>query len=255
MEQVAKTDKTELTPLEQISQSELVKSLRAHKFDAIPAPTSVQDAVERGLPMVMVQRATGDESLLYAIEFEILAIAGLLNLNIALTIKPGQSATAAQVIFENFRTESLEDIKLAFKRGASGLYGEIFRLDGAVLVRWIQCYLEEKYAVIEQMQAKTKQKYSEDRPVDYDAYKVWAEGKRKTDEEKRNQQIQEKQKDAEFRMKELSKTPRQVFICDGIEVKAASEKYARMAYKEMFKREPETVESAAADSPVEPQKQ
>jgi hypothetical protein len=225
--------------LSEISQSGLVQNLLARRFDAIPAPKSVQDAVERGVPLVMVSKATGDESLLLAIEFEILTTAGRLNLNAALTIKPGQSQVAAQAIFDNFRTESLEDIKLAFSRGSSGLYGEIYRLDGAVLVRWIQCYLEEKYAVIEQNQAKKKLHYrKEESDVDYRAHIERMKQERQADEEKKQQAIEARKREAALEAERLI-APRKVFDCDGIQVRAVSEKYARMAYKQEFGKEPE----------------
>lgn len=214
-------------------------NLQARRFDIIPAPTSIQDAVERGIPLAMVQKATGEETLLQALEFEILTIAGHLNLNAALNIKPGQSQVAAQVIFENFRTESLEDIKLAFKRGAAGLYGEIFRLDGAVLVRWIQCYLEEKYQVVEQNQAKKKLHYkTEETEINYQAHINRMYEERKADEEQKQKDIEARKKEAAF---EMQRSGRQTFICDGIEVLAVNERYAKMAYREMFKRDPDSV--------------
>lgn len=252
MEQLVKTDVAASTLLAQISQSELVANLLARRFNEIQAPTSVQDAVERGIPLVMVQKATGEESLLQAIEFEILTIAGYLNLNAALTIKPGQSQIAAQVIFENFRTESLEDIKLAFKRGASGLYGEIFRLDGAVLVRWIQCYLEEKYQVVERIhnERKAVQK-ADDSQVDYRAHIERIQRQKEEFEQAKKEAIEARRKEARMRIEQLD-NPRQIFVCDGIEVTAVSEHYAKVAYKEMFKRYPDSVKLKEAGPMLAP---
>lgn len=222
-----------------------MRNLLERRFDLIPTPASVEEAVEMGTPMAMVRQVVHEEPLLLAIEFEILTTAGRLNLNAALTIKPGQTPIIAKTILDTFRTEALGDIKLAFARGSAGLYGEIFRLDGAVLVKWIQCYLEEKYQVVEQIHYKQKEQAKEDdnfNPKEfYSKAKAWEDRKREIEEETNKIKYADKQKDALFRMQQLSESSRPTFICDGIEVTAASEHYARIAYKEMFKHEPDSV--------------
>lgn len=123
---------------------------------AIPTPKTIGEAVERGIPLVMVEKVTGSESIFYALEIALLDVTALVNIDPRLNIQKGQTRGIAESILQNFPAESLEDFKLAFSRGASGFYGEIYRLDGAVITRWIQLYLEEKYAYIEQQAAKEK---------------------------------------------------------------------------------------------------
>lgn len=121
--------------------------------------------------MAVLRHVAHEENLVLAIEFEVLSAAGRLNLNPNLTINPGQAPVIAKAIFDTFRTESLGDIKLAFSRGSLGLYGQIFRLDGAVFVHWIQSYLDEKYAEVERLQAKLKHEGKDnDSQIDYKAY-------------------------------------------------------------------------------------
>lgn len=245
---------TQSTHLSQISQSALVRNLLENRFDLIPAPVDVAEAVQKGTPMVVLQRVAHEENLLLAIEFEILSAAGRLNLNPNLTIKPGQAPLIAKVIFDQFKTESLGDLKLAFLRGSTGLYGEIFRLDGAVFVKWIQAYLEEKYAEVEKQHAKLKQDQKEmDDNFDYSGYydrvREWAEKKREIDDEKKRLQAQERQKEALFRMQQISATPRPKFIVDGIEVTAKDEHYARLAYKDTFGKEPQSVTLKPSEEP------
>lgn len=223
-----------------------MRHLLERKFDQIPTPASLEDVIERGVPMVMVQRAIGgNEELLLAIEFEVIKTMGRLNLNPALTLKPGQSPQIAKVIYETFRTESLGDLKLAFEYGAAGLYGEIFRLDGAVLVKWIQCYLEQKYAAVEQVKQREKEKQRQDdnfNPKEfYSKAKAWEDRKKEIEDEKKKIAYEERQKDALYRMQQLSEPTRPTFICDGIEVTAINEHYARLAYKNTFDKEPESV--------------
>lgn len=222
-----------------------MRNLLERRFDLIPTPASVEEAVEMGTPMAMVRQVVHEEPLLLAIEFEILTTAGRLNLNAALTIKPGQTPIIAKTILDTFRTEALGDIKLAFARGSAGLYGEIFRLDGAVLVKWIQSYLDEKYAVVEQIEAKKKHEQKEDDNFDpkefYKRVREQAAQKQELEQERKKQEYEDRQKDALFRMQQLSQGSRPKFICDGIEVTAKDEHYARLAYKDTFGKEPETV--------------
>lgn len=245
MENQQITTSTQSHHLSQISQSALVRNLLENRFDLIPSPVSIQEAVQKGTPMAVLRHVAHEENLVLAIEFEILSATGRLNLNPNLTLKPGQAPQIAKIIFDTFKTETLGDLKLAFARGAAGLYGEIYRLDGAVLVKWIQAYLEEKYAVVEQIHQKRKEQEKEDDNFDpkefYKRVAEWGEKKKEIEEEAKRIKYEDRIKDAEYRMSQLSAPQRPTFICDGIEVIAANERYAKMAYKEMFKREPDSV--------------
>lgn len=87
---------------------------------------------------------------------EIARLAANLNINPALNVKSFQIPTIAQGLIENYKWESIEDFTLCFRRAAAGLYGEIFRLDGAVIGQWMSRYLDEKYDALEQRKAKFK---------------------------------------------------------------------------------------------------
>lgn len=251
---------TQLTSLQKISQGELVRRLEAKDFAGIQTPESTEDAVRRGVPVCVVALVTPAQNLIDAIEFEIIRTAAQVNLNPALSLKKGQPPLIAKTIFDTFKTETIGDFKLAFARGSSGLYGEIFRLDGAVLVRWIQCYLEEKYAIVERMVAEKKEAHKEDDNFDpkefYKRVRESADKRGEIDEEKKAQQREERRKEAILAM-ERAGMIRPKFICDGIEVTAKDEHYAREAYKETFGREPKSVKVKEPDSvtPAEPERQ
>jgi hypothetical protein len=78
-----------------------------------------------------------------------------------------------------FPHESLADFKLAFERGCMGQYGDIFRMDGIVMRKWMERYLEEKYQYVEDAMMKEKESIYGVRPTqatsEKDWHKIWLE--------------------------------------------------------------------------------
>lgn len=140
------------------------------KFAEIKVPATIKEAVEVGHPMVLVEKIAGKETLLLAIEIELAKAAAMLNIDARLNLQNNQVPIIAQELYETFKTESIEDFMLCFKRGVMGLYDNmLLRLDGAVVTSWMRKYLEEKYSVVEAkvLERKTEEKENK---VDYAAY-------------------------------------------------------------------------------------
>lgn len=90
------------------------------------------------------------------IAHELTKLIGMVNINPTLTIKPYQIPVIVDSLVESYKWESVEDFTLCFRRGSAGLYGEIYRLDGAIIGQWMSRYLDEKYDALEQRNAKQK---------------------------------------------------------------------------------------------------
>lgn len=111
---------------------------------------------------------------------EIKKLTDLVNVDARLNIQAPQIPLIASQLIELFPTESIEDFILCFKRGATGFYGQIFRLDAPVLIEWMRGtedrgkrkggYLDEKYSHVEAQRDKEKQKEQEENKIDYAAF-------------------------------------------------------------------------------------
>lgn len=141
-----------------------VSLLTAGKFDEVSrnVPSRI-NAVLECEPITSLIGHAGAQRVEQYLAAEIVKLAGNLNINPALNIKIHQVPVIAQGLMDTYKWESIEDFTLCFRRAASGMYGEIFRLDGAVIGSWMAKYLEEKYDALEQEKAKLKHKESEKR--------------------------------------------------------------------------------------------
>lgn len=135
----------------------MLENLKAGKFDEISksVSTKVSDLLDCEPITSLISHAGTDPIQMY-VEAEIIKLAGMLNINPALNIKAAQVPVIAQTLLETYKWESLEDFTLCFRKAAAGLYGEIYRVDGAVIGIWMSRYLDEKYDALEQRKAKEK---------------------------------------------------------------------------------------------------
>lgn len=135
----------------------MVQNLKAGRFDAIAksVPNRVAELLDCETISGLMDHA-GKQPVQTYLEIEIVKLAASVNVNPALNLKDHQVPQIAEMLIETYKWESLEDFTLCFRRGTMGFYGEIYRLDGAVIGTWMARYLEEKYDALEQRKAKEK---------------------------------------------------------------------------------------------------
>lgn len=155
--------------LQQISQSAMVQKLIKQDFAGFHSslPKTTRECFEAGSPMLCVTQITG---VLPQIEFELNKLAQSVNVDQRLTLQKHQIQVIAEMIYDNWKTISLEEVALCLKRGGAGAYGEIFRLDGAVITSWLTAYAEER-AYLSEIQVQKESKKHEEAEVDYAAFK------------------------------------------------------------------------------------
>jgi hypothetical protein len=135
----------------------MVSLLVNGKFDdlAKSVPNKISELLNCEPIQSLISHAGSDKVKAY-LEAEIIKLALNFNGNPALNIKDYQVPVIAEQLIENYKWESVEDFTLCFRRASAGLYGEIYRIDGAVIGQWFSRYLDEKYDALEQKKAKEK---------------------------------------------------------------------------------------------------
>jgi hypothetical protein len=137
-------------------------------------PSTLKNAVGQP-PICDLERVVGRNQIVRYIEFELVKMTSLVS--VGGNLNDAQVQFIATQLVEMFPNESLADFKLCFQRGCIGQYGEIYRMDGIVLRKWMEQYLDEKYTVVEDHLMKEKDDFKKQyTPADdRDWFKVWKE--------------------------------------------------------------------------------
>lgn len=142
--------------LQLLSQTELSRTLVTGNFKAASEllPSRINEATKQP-PICELIKVTGTSQVVRFIEFELIKMSSLVS--VGNNLNNAQVEFIATQLVEMFPNESLADFKICFQRGCIGQYGDIFRMDGIVLRKWMEKYLDEKYTVIEEDLRKAKQ--------------------------------------------------------------------------------------------------
>lgn len=79
------------------------------------------------------------------------AILAMILTNTALFFNTGQNMNQDQIVqlteivLEDYYYMKINDLKLCFKNAMKGKYGQVFRIDGAVILSWLEKYQEERF--------------------------------------------------------------------------------------------------------------
>ena len=119
----------------------------SEKAKAYEKSLTVQKIVNQCMPISEVCRYSGMAEIKKAVDIQLTKLVA--GLNLKWNLSDNQIAQIVEDLIEKYPHETLEDFVLVLKKARMGEFGELFRLDGPVIFSWMETYLEEKYAVIE----------------------------------------------------------------------------------------------------------
>lgn len=124
-------------------------------------------------PICDLEKVVGRNQIVRYVEFELVKMTQLVS--VGGNLNDHQVQFIATQLVEMFPNESLADFKICFQRGCIGQYGEIYRMDGIVIRKWMEQYLHEKYEVVEDNLKTEKEDFKKQiNPLEgRDWYKVW----------------------------------------------------------------------------------
>lgn len=141
--------------LQKISSSELTTAIihKQYKKASDLLPRTFKEVFEQPKVSELIV-AIGLNNVLRQIEFELITLTTLVS--VGGNLNDAMIQLIARELSEKHPTESIADFKLCFERGAAGRYGEMQRLDGPTIAKWMSFYLEEKYTTMEKFVQKEK---------------------------------------------------------------------------------------------------
>jgi hypothetical protein len=149
--------------LQTLSQSALCRTLQTANFKATAdrLPKTIKDALDEP-PIAELVKVVPRANVVRYVEFELVKLTSLVS--VGSNLNDSQIQFIADQLVDMFPAESLADFKICFERGCMGQYGEIFRMDGVVLRKWMTQYLDEKYTIIEQKLIKEREAFPHELP-------------------------------------------------------------------------------------------
>jgi hypothetical protein len=112
-------------------------------------PTTIARAIAIGIPMKTLAAHTGNVQAF--LERQLIWLSTLVNLSAQQSLQAHQIEFVATEIYRLWAHKlslSIEDMAVCFRRGSMGQYGEIYRIDGAIINGWLQKYDSERDAEI-----------------------------------------------------------------------------------------------------------
>jgi hypothetical protein len=137
---------------------------------------TIKKIVKEAIPITELKKHVEPREIAIALDIQLTRLVA--NLNLKWTVNDSQVKTIVEDLLEKYPNETLEDFILCFKKARQGEYGELIRLDSAIIFTWMTIYLEEKYEALEDELQKEK-----DRPYElpdkaegpgYRAFKEWS---------------------------------------------------------------------------------
>jgi hypothetical protein len=108
---------------------------------------TIKKIIDHGTPLSVLGRVAEKKVVKQLLDVHLIKLAASFNMN--LTLKDYQIGQIIEDLIERYPNETIEDFIYIFKQARQGAYGEVYRLDSAVIFGWVEKHLEQKYDSLE----------------------------------------------------------------------------------------------------------
>lgn len=108
---------------------------------------TIDSIIDRGTPLSVLVRVAEKKTVKQILDVHLTKLVVSFNLN--LTLKDFQISQIIEDMIERYPNETIEDFIYVFKMARQNYYGQVFRIDSAVIFDWIEQHLKQKYAALE----------------------------------------------------------------------------------------------------------
>jgi len=130
-------------------------------------PSKIEDSLEQP-PICMIAKQVPLRNIEAFLAIELNKLHDLVNIDDRLNIQGNQISFIASSLLDMFPNENLADFVICFKQGALGQFGDIYRVDGAVICGWMEQYLDKKYQIVETKLKEERKDFEETNPTEAD---------------------------------------------------------------------------------------
>ena len=124
--------------------------------EVIERGLSIDRIIDRGTPLSVLIRTSEKKTVKQILDINLTKMVASFNLN--LNLKDYQIGQIIEDLIEKYPNETIEDFIYVFKQARQGAYGQVFRIDSAVIFGWMALHLEEKYNAVERKLMAEKDK-------------------------------------------------------------------------------------------------
>lgn len=108
---------------------------------------TIDKIIDHGTPLSVLARQAEKKVIKAILDLHLSRLSASFNMN--LNLKDHQIGVIVEDLIAEYPNETIEDFLYVFRQARLGAYGEVYRLDSAVVFGWFKTHLEQKYERVE----------------------------------------------------------------------------------------------------------
>jgi hypothetical protein len=134
-------------PLKERATALINTLIKKETRDVYERGLTIRGIIDNSIPISILKEEVGKKIVSQALDAALTSLVA--NLNLKWNVTDVQVKGIVEDLLHEHPHESLEDFLLIFRNARLGRYGELMRLDSAIVFTWVDTYLDEKYEALE----------------------------------------------------------------------------------------------------------